>query len=102
MKTVHALALVAAVAMTACAGERNREIAVSDSLSHDLELAPTDTVAPRAAAGGGRLGGYRYRDEPNSTGPGWCPDAGSRGAACGDPPERVTSPSTDESPDDGS
>ena len=46
MKTVHALALVAGVAMTACAGERNREIAVSDSLSHDLELAPTDTVAP--------------------------------------------------------
>ena len=46
MKTVRALALVAGVAMTACSGERNREIAVSDSLSHDLELAPTDTVAP--------------------------------------------------------
>jgi hypothetical protein len=46
MKTVHALALVASVTMTACAGERNREIAVSDSLSHDLELAPSDTAAP--------------------------------------------------------
>ena len=41
MKTVHVLALVAGVAMTACSGERNREIAVSDSLSHDLELAPS-------------------------------------------------------------
>jgi hypothetical protein len=51
MKTVHALALVAGVAMTACAGERNRDIAVSDSLSHDLELAPTDTVAPEPLAG---------------------------------------------------
>ena len=38
MKTVHALALVAGIAMTACAGERNREVAVSDSLSRDLEL----------------------------------------------------------------
>jgi hypothetical protein len=46
MKTVHALALVAGLAMTGCAGERNREVAASDSLSRDLELAPSDTVAP--------------------------------------------------------
>ena len=46
MKTVHALALVAGLATTACAGERSRDIAVSDSVSHDLDLAPADTVAP--------------------------------------------------------
>jgi hypothetical protein len=46
MKTVHVLALVAGLATTGCAGERNRQVAVSDSLSRDLELAPSDTVPP--------------------------------------------------------
>jgi hypothetical protein len=46
MNTVHVLALVAGLAMTGCTGERNREVAVSDSLSRDLELAPSDTLAP--------------------------------------------------------
>lgn len=46
MKTVHVLALVAGLATTGCAGERNREVAVSDSLPRDLELPPFDTLAP--------------------------------------------------------
>ena len=46
MKTVHVLALVAGLATSGCTGERNREVAVSDSLSRDLELAPSDTLAP--------------------------------------------------------
>jgi hypothetical protein len=46
MSTVHVLALVAGFAMTGCTGERNRGVAVSDSLSRDLELAPSDTLAP--------------------------------------------------------
>jgi hypothetical protein len=46
MKTVHVLALVAGLATTACVSERNREVAVSDSISRDLELAPSDTLAP--------------------------------------------------------
>jgi outer membrane protein with glycine zipper len=46
MKTVHALALVAGLAVTGCRGERNREVALGDTLSRDLELGPSDTVAP--------------------------------------------------------
>ena len=46
MKTVHVLALVAGLATAGCTGERNRQVAVSDSLSRDLELAPSDTLAP--------------------------------------------------------
>jgi hypothetical protein len=46
MKTVHVLALVAGLATTGCTGERNREVAASDTLSRDLELAPSDTLAP--------------------------------------------------------
>jgi hypothetical protein len=46
MKTVHVLTLVAGLATAGCTGDRNREVAVSDSLSHDLELAPSDTLAP--------------------------------------------------------
>lgn len=46
MNTIHVLALVAGLAMTGCTGERNRKVAASDSLSRDLELAPSDTLAP--------------------------------------------------------
>ena len=46
MKPVHVLALVAGLATAGCAGERNREVAVNDSLPRDLELAPSDTLAP--------------------------------------------------------
>ena len=46
MNIAHVLALVAGLAMTGCAGERNRDVAASDSLSRDLELAPSDTIAP--------------------------------------------------------
>jgi hypothetical protein len=63
MNTVHVLALVAGLAMTGCTGERNRKVAVSDSLSRDLELAPSDTLAPEPlpepTAGGADTAGSR-------------------------------------------
>ena len=45
MRVAYALAL-AGLATMGCTGDRGREVAVSDSLQRDLELAPTDTLAP--------------------------------------------------------
>lgn len=46
MRVLYTLALAGSLAWIGCTGERNREVAVSDSLSRDLELAPADTLAP--------------------------------------------------------
>lgn len=46
MRVAYALALGASLAALGCTGERKREVAVSDSHSPDLRLAPADTLAP--------------------------------------------------------
>ena len=46
MRVAYALALGASLAALGCTGERKREVAVSDSQSPDLRLAPADTLAP--------------------------------------------------------
>lgn len=46
MKTRGVLVLTLGLAASSCTGGRGREVALSDSLSQDLELAPADTLAP--------------------------------------------------------
>lgn len=46
MRKTYVFALVVSMAATGCSGERDRDIAVSESRSRDLELPPSDTLAP--------------------------------------------------------
>jgi hypothetical protein len=46
MKIRHVLVPTLSLAASGCTGGRGREVALSDSLSQDLELAPADTLAP--------------------------------------------------------
>ena len=46
MSTRRALVLTGLAALAACGrGDTSREVAVTDSLSHELEIAPSDTAA---------------------------------------------------------
>lgn len=60
MRTQCSLALAGLLTLAACGGERGREVAVTDSLSRELETAPADTLA---SPEGGRASDDERRTE---------------------------------------